>query len=304
MTSEHVADSSFSDTDGGHQSVPRAYLTPTSDIAGDLGGNQSLNNWVVIGTVSTEIDLTATQSGALVAKLGILVEHYYQTRDGNRREESEFINTVIFGDRAGEAAQMLALNERVYVEGRLDQRSFKVENGSRQYVTELIATSIWSLDTPTEVDSSKMHHDVQDPRGDVIPSMNSIMLIGNLGQDPELSYTANGVARTQLSLATNRRVRRNEEYEDETTWHRVTLWRRNAENAAQYLQRGRRVLVEGNVSSYKYTDDEGQERIFTSVQGQRIQYLTPQQTGNESAGNNGPSEVGPVGALDPDDLPF
>ena len=173
-----------------------------------------------------------------------------------------------------------------------------------RYVTELIANSIWSLDSPTEVDSSKMHHDVQDPRGDVIPSMNSIMLIGNLGQDPELSYTANGVARTQLSLATNRRVRRNEEYEDETTWHRVTLWRRNAENAAQYLQRGRRVLVEGNVSSYKYTDDEGHERIFTSVQGQRIQYLTPQQTGNESAGNNGPSEVGPVGALDPDDLPF
>ena len=61
----------------------------------------------------------------------------------------------------------------------------------------------------------------------------------------------------------------------------------NAEYAAQYLQRGRRVLVEGNVSSYKYTDDEGQERIFTSVQGQRIQYLPPQQTGNASAGNTG-----------------
>ena len=304
MTSEQVTGSSFSDTDGGYQSDARSYLAPTAEIAGDLGGNQSLNNWVLIGTVSTEIDLTTSQSGTLVAKLGILVERYYQTRDGSRREESEFINVVIFGDRAGEAAQMLAPNERVYVEGRLDQRSFEVENGSRQYVTELIANSIWSLDIPTEVESSKTHQDVLDPRGDVIPSMNSIMLIGNLGQDPELSYTANGVARTQLSLATNRRVRRNEEYEDETTWHRVTLWRRNAENAAQYLQRGRRVLVEGNVSSYKYTDDEGQERVFTSVQGQRIQYLTPQQIDSEPKGSTGPTEVDPAGVLDPDDLPF
>ena len=304
MSSEYVADSSFSDTDGGHQSFARSYLAPTAEVAGDLGGNQSLNNWVVIGTVSTEIDLSTSQSGTLVAKLGILVERYYQTRDGSRREESEFINTVIFGDRAGEAAQMLAPNERIYVEGRLDQRSFEVENGSRQYVTELIASSIWSLDTPTEIDSSETHQDIEDPRGDVIPSMNSIMLIGNLGQDPELSYTANGVARTQLSLATNRRVRRNEEYEDETTWHRVTLWRRNAENAAQYLQRGRRVLVEGNVSSYKYTDDQGQERVFTSVQGQRIQYLSPQQTDREPKENNGVTEVGPAGVLDPDDLPF
>ena len=283
----------------------RDYLAPPIEVKAESGISPSLNNWTVIGVISSDIELNSTQSGSLVARFNISIERYYQTRTGERREEVELVNAVVFGDLASEISQLLQPGEKIYAEGRLEQRTWDDSSGSRQYITELIVDNIWSLDAP-EGNTEASAPEIDDPKGFVIPSLNSIMLIGNLGQDPELTYTANGVARANLSLATNRRVRRDGDFTDETSWHRVTLWRDIAERTAQYLEKGRRVLVEGSVSSYKYTGDDGNERVFTSITGQRVQYFPKQEAirgrNNSSSGIEGGG--GALGTLDPDDLPF
>jgi len=283
----------------------RDYLAPPTDVKAESGISPSLNNWTIIGVVSSDIELNSTQSGSMVARFNISIERHYQTRTGETREEVELVNAVVYGELASESSQLLQPGERVYAEGRLEQRTWDDSSGSRQYITELIVDNIWSLDMP-ETNTETSAQVIDDPKGFVVPSLNSITLIGNLGQDPELTYTANGVARTNLSLATNRRVRRDGDFADETSWHRITLWRDIAERTAQYLEKGRRVLVEGSVSSYKYTTDDGSDRVFTSITGQRVQYFPKQEAahGRNDSSLGAEGSGGASAALDPDDLPF
>src|SRR5437762_12713951 len=80
-------------------------------------------------------------------------------------------------------------------------------------------------------------------------SFNKIILVGNLGRDPELRYTAQGTPVCSFSMATNeRRKERNGEMQDHTKWFRITLWNRLAETASQYLQNGKQVYIEGRLS--------------------------------------------------------
>ena len=304
-----MSDGSLDNNHGDTESVSglsgRDYLAPPAEVKTESGISPSLNNWTVIGVLSSDIELNSTQSGSMVARFNISIERHYLTRTGETREEVELVNAVVFGELASESSQLLKPGERLYAEGRLAQRTWDDSSGSRQYITELIVDNIWSLDAP-ETNAETPVPVIDDPKGFEVPSLNSITLIGNLGQDPELTYTANGVARTNLSLATNRRVRRDGDFVDETSWHRITLWRDIAERTAQYLEKGRRVLVEGSVSSYRYTSDDGSDRVFTSITGQRVQYF-PKQEAAQSRGNSGSmteSLGGASGALDPDDLPF
>ena len=89
-------------------------------------------------------------------------------------------------------------------------------------------------------------------------SFNKIILVGNLGRDPELRYTAQGTPVCSFSMATNeRRKDRNGEMQDHTTWFRITLWNRLAETASQYLQKGKQVYIEGRLRVEEYVDRDG-----------------------------------------------
>ncbi len=91
-----------------------------------------------------------------------------------------------------------------------------------------------------------------------------IVLVGNLGRDPELRYTPSGQAVTNLSVATNRRFTDSSgEQRDETVWFRVSVWGRQAETVNQYLRKGRQVLVEGRLTP----DENGNPRIWTRQDG-------------------------------------
>ncbi len=105
-------------------------------------------------------------------------------------------------------------------------------------------------------------------------SFNRIILVGNLGKDPELRYTPQGTAACSFSLATNeRRKASSGEQTDITTWFRVTLWGRQAETAAQYLQRGRPVYIEGRLRVEQYTDKEGKARHSLEVSATDMQFI-------------------------------
>ena len=98
------------------------------------------------------------------------------------------------------------------------------------------------------------------------------VVVGHLGKDPEMRYTPSGVPVTSFNVATSRKwTNANGEQQEKTTWFRVTCWRKTAELAAQYLQKGRLVLVEGDIEASAWTDKEGNARAsleLTATVGQ------------------------------------
>ena len=97
-------------------------------------------------------------------------------------------------------------------------------------------------------------------------SVNKVILIGNLGRDPETRYMSNGEAVTNITVATTDTWKdKNGEKQEKTEWHRVTFYRKLAEIAGEYLKKGRQVYVEGRLETRKWTDKTGNERYTTEV---------------------------------------
>jgi single-strand DNA-binding protein len=105
-------------------------------------------------------------------------------------------------------------------------------------------------------------------------SFNKITIVGYLGRDPEIRYVSQGTAVCNISVATTERRKNVEgEYEDHTTWFRVTLWNRQAELANEYLAKGRQVYIEGRLRQEEYTDREGARRVSLEVTATEMQFL-------------------------------
>jgi len=125
-------------------------------------------------------------------------------------------------------------------------------------------------------------------------SLNLVQLIGSLGRDPELRHTQGGDPVCNLSLATSERWRdKNEEMQERTEWHRVTLWGPVAEIAAKFLQKGGKVYIQGQLETRKWEDQSGQERYTTEIvvrgfKGQMILLDRPPQR-DDSYGQSGPA---------------
>jgi single-strand DNA-binding protein len=105
-------------------------------------------------------------------------------------------------------------------------------------------------------------------------SFNKVILVGNLGRDPELRYTPQGTPVCSFSMATNeRRKDKSGEMQDQTTWFRITLWGRQAETASQYLTKGRPVYIEGRLRVEEWTDRDGKARHTLEVHGTDMQFI-------------------------------
>ncbi len=106
--------------------------------------------------------------------------------------------------------------------------------------------------------------------------MNKIMLIGNLGKDPEMNVTADGTPFTRFSLAVNRRTKSSSgERHEETEWFNIVAWRQLAEICNTYLHKGSKVFIEGRLTQRKYTDKNGVERSTVDVIASDMEMLTP-----------------------------
>lgn len=146
-------------------------------------------------------------------------------------------------------------------------------------------------------------------------SVNKVILIGNLGKDPELKYTPSGAAVTNFSMATTDKWKdKDGNSQERTEWHNIVLWGRQAEVAKEYLSKGRPVYIEGRIQTRTYDDKEGNKRYFTEIVGEKMQFLG----GRDSApsGSGGGNAYAPANAESPaaapasgngpqdDDLPF
>jgi single-strand DNA-binding protein len=136
-------------------------------------------------------------------------------------------------------------------------------------------------------------------------SLNKVILIGNLGADPEQRAFPNGDAICNLRLATteNWKDKSTGEARENTEWHRVVLYRRLAEIAGQYLKKGSQVYVEGRLRTRKWQDKDGQERYTTEIEASEMKMLGSA-TGAATARHPAAELSPPTGPLDPGDYPF
>ncbi len=152
-------------------------------------------------------------------------------------------------------------------------------------------------------------------------SVNKVILIGNLGKDPEVRYTASGEAMCNFSLATTDswKDKSTGEKKELTEWHRISFFGKLAEIAGQYLKKGSQVYVEGSLRTRKWTDKEGQERYTTEIRGDQMTMLGSRQGMGAPAGGGGggydsePTDYAPAPAKNKpkpsfedlgDDIPF
>jgi single-strand DNA-binding protein len=144
-------------------------------------------------------------------------------------------------------------------------------------------------------------------------SVNKVILVGNVGRDPELRYTQGGQPVASFSIATNERFKDKEgNWKDRTEWHRIVAWARLAEICGEYLRKGSQVYVEGRIQTRDWEDKEGNKRQTTEVVALSMQMLGRRggegggpSTGDESqARSGGEDPLGPPSSGADDEIPF
>jgi single-strand DNA-binding protein len=139
-------------------------------------------------------------------------------------------------------------------------------------------------------------------------SVNKVILVENVGQDPEVKYTASGVPVAKVSLATNERFKdRNDQWQDRTEWHNVVAWQRLAEIVGEYVSKGQKLYVEGKLQTSTWEDKQsGEKKYRTEVVARDIVLLGSRDNG-QKAGEGMPGEQSgpqPAPVVADDDIPF
>ncbi|WP_018079184.1 single-stranded DNA-binding protein [Thiobacillus denitrificans] len=125
-------------------------------------------------------------------------------------------------------------------------------------------------------------------------SVNKVIVVGNLGQDPEMRYLPSGDAVANFSVATTDTWKDKEGNKQEATeWHRCSVFGRTAEVCGQYLKKGSQVYIEGGLRTRKYTDKEGIERYSTEIRVDQMKMLGSRQGGGQADGGNAPRQAQP-----------
>ena len=148
-------------------------------------------------------------------------------------------------------------------------------------------------------------------------TVNKVILVGNLGADPETLTTASGTVVGKLRLATTERQKdRDGNWNDHTEWHRVVCFGRTAENVGKFLSKGRQVYIEGRIRTNKWQDKDGNDRWSTEVVADRVNFLGGRDSGGggggsygggggaKSYGGGGGGNSGGGGGQPDDDIPF
>lgn len=141
-------------------------------------------------------------------------------------------------------------------------------------------------------------------------SVNKVILVGNVGKDPDVRYLDNGVARCTFSLATSETYKnKSGEKTTQTEWHNVVMWRELAKIAESYVKKGMQLYIEGKISTRKYQDKDGVQRQITEIVADSMQMLGRKQD-NQSAEGQSEKPMQQQNAEadeqvpEPDDLPF
>ncbi len=137
--------------------------------------------------------------------------------------------------------------------------------------------------------------------------VNKVILVGNLGRDPEVRYTGDGKPVANFTMATTERWSdpSSGERKEKTEWHRIVVWGKQAEIAGEYLRKGRQVYVEGSLQTREWTDRDGNKRQTTEVRAQRFQMLGRRSDEGDAPASPEATAVAEKGpGFEEDDIPF
>jgi single-strand DNA-binding protein len=224
---------------------------------------RGLNKVMLIGTVGHDPDMRFTPGGKSFSSFNLGASRIWTTTEGERHEETEWFDIVAWGALAEVCKQQLVRGSRVYLTGRLQTRVLEDSFGQRQHHSEVVVNNVIPLSAPVAMASAT---DDGSQSAEAGPGLNSIMLIGNLGRDPDLRFTPGGKPVTSFTLATSRTWSTSDgEKREETEWFNVISWGNLAEICSRYLERGSRVYIEGRLQIRAWEDPDGLKHSRTEV---------------------------------------
>lgn len=233
---------------------------------------RGLNKAMIIGFVEQDPEIRATANGQPVTSFSVSTNRRWTTNAGETRESTEWFNVVAWGNLAEIASQRLRKNQRIYVEGHLQTRSWEDASGQRRYRTEIVASKLIPMGMPDNVPQEQSaEEDESTPL-----CLNRVMVIGNLGRDPEMRYTPGGQAVTSFNLAATRTwITADGDRRDATEWFNVVSWGSLAEICNQYLTKGRRVYIEGELRTRGWEQPDGKKHFRTELVANEMILLGP-----------------------------
>lgn len=246
---------------------------------------QALNRVQLVGVLPRNPEMRYTPKGTPVASFTILTYRGWDDDSGKHQESPEYSNVVVWSKLAEICNQLLLAGSKVFVEGRLQTRSWEDQSGVKHYKTEIIADDMVLLsgraDTTEEVPEDQVN----------VPSkecLNRVQVIGNLARDPELRYLNSGTAVCTFVIATNRSwVNSSGDRQESTEFHNVVCWNELADEVAKGLEKGQKALVEGRLQNRSWEGDDGVKRYKTEIVGSYIVTSTIRQELGVSSGGGG-----------------
>jgi single-strand DNA-binding protein len=231
-----------------------------------------MNKVMLIGFVEREPELRHSSNGQPVVSFSISTRRQWTTNAGEAREATEWFHIVAWGDLASAAKKYLQESQRIYVEGHLQTRSWEDAEGQRYVRTEVVAERLMPMDDREAIAARKL-----DTAGELLPQcLNRVMIIGNLGRDPEMRYTPEGQAVTSFGMAATRSWNSaNGGRRDSTEWFNVVSWGSLAEICNQYLAKGRRVYIEGELRTRGWDQPDGKKHFRTELVANEMIMLGP-----------------------------
>jgi single-strand DNA-binding protein len=233
---------------------------------------RGLNKVMIIGFVDRDQETRYTPNGQPVTSFSICTNRRWTTNAGQARESTEWFNVVAWGGLAASASQWLKKDQRIYAEGHLQTRRWDDADGQRHFRAEVVAIKLIPMGERDLLAEQHLPTDNED----VPVCLNRVMVIGNVGRDPEMRYTPRGQAVTSFSLAASRHwIMANGERRDATEWFNVVSWGSLAEICNQYLTKGRRVYVEGELRTRSWAEPDGTKRFCTELVANEMILLGP-----------------------------
>lgn len=233
---------------------------------------RGMNKVMVIGFVERGPEMRRTPDGQAVTAIGVATQRYWTTNAGKARQSEAWFHIVAWGSLAESANRRLREGQRVYAQGHLQTRQWEDEAGQRHVRTEVVAGKLIPMGPCDAGEEGSQERENKE-----LPlCLNQMMVIGNLGRNPEMRYTPGGQAITSFSVASTRKwTAASGERRDATEWFNVISWGSLAEICSQYLAKGSRVYVEGELRTRGWEQPGGNKQYRTELVANEMIMLSP-----------------------------
>ena len=248
---------------------------------------KGLNNVFLAGTLTQAPELRYTPAGLAILEMNLGGNDFVVGDDNQARDLAWYHRVTVFGAAAENLANQVQAGSPIFVEGALNYRNWESPEGQKRSSIDIKAQRVEVLSFGTR----KGDTTVVDTKGQhrLKNALNEVMVIGNLTRDAELRYTPSGSAVTRFSIAVNERYRDKSGADQEKTHYvDVNVWRELAEGCGD-LKKGDAVYVIGRLVNDSWTDQEGNKRYTTRVEGSRVEFLTRGTPGGSSTRSERPA---------------